>query len=130
MAKRVKPAKVAPPPGCESFPELLAFLGHKHVLAILWALSVKSPRRFSEIEAETGISPRSLSARLVDFERNGLLTRRSYDERPPRVEYTLTPKGRALVPIFETLNEWHHSFGTGPFALVPENTEGPVKGRA
>ena len=56
-------------------------------------------RRFKEIEhACPGISPRTLSERLDMLERKGTIVRRSYPESPPRVEYELTDKGRALLP--------------------------------
>jgi DNA-binding HxlR family transcriptional regulator len=60
----------------------------------------EGPRRFMQLEhACPGISPRTLSERLDMLERAGVLARRSYPESPPRVEYELTEKGRALLPI-------------------------------
>lgn len=60
----------------------------------------EGPRRFTELErACPGISPRTLSERLHMLEREGVVVRRAYDEWPPRVEYELTDKGRALLPI-------------------------------
>src|SRR5438552_5952773 len=60
----------------------------------------EGPRRFMQLEhACPGISPRTLSERLDLLERHAVLIRRSYPESPPRVEYELTEKGRALRPI-------------------------------
>src|SRR5437764_8018691 len=60
----------------------------------------EGPRRFMALEhACPGISPRTLSERLDMLERQDVLIRRSYPESPPRVEYELTDKGRALLPI-------------------------------
>ena len=60
----------------------------------------EGPRRFTQLEAAcSGISPRTLSERLDMLEQEGFLVRRSYPESPPRVEYELTEKGEALLPI-------------------------------
>src|SRR3954451_19298821 len=58
--------------------------------------------RFGELERSLeGISPRTLSLRLRALEEHGIVERKTFAEVPPRVEYTLTDKGRALVPIIE-----------------------------
>jgi DNA-binding HxlR family transcriptional regulator len=67
--------------------------------------------RFCELERSLeGISPRTLSLRLRALEEEGIVERQTYPEVPPRVEYALTEKGRALVPIVETMRvygrEW------------------------
>src|SRR2546430_4140561 len=63
--------------------------------------------RFCELERSLeGISPRTLSLRLRGLEEEGVLERRTYAEVPPRVEYALTEKGRALVPIVETMRAY------------------------
>ena len=67
--------------------------------------------RFCELERSlAGISPRTLSLRLRALEEEGIVARQTYPEVPPRVEYALTEKGRALVPIVETMRiygrEW------------------------
>jgi DNA-binding HxlR family transcriptional regulator len=64
-------------------------------------------RRFMQLEhACPGISPRTLSERLDMLERQGVLVRRSYPESPPRVEYELTEKGRALLPIIREMRRF------------------------
>jgi DNA-binding HxlR family transcriptional regulator len=70
--------------------------------------------RFCELERSLdGISPRTLSLRLRALEEHGVLARKTFPEVPPRVEYTLTDKGRALVPIIEDMRaygrEWLES---------------------
>lgn len=63
--------------------------------------------RFCELERSlAGISPRTLSLRLRALEEEGIVERRTFPEVPPRVEYALTTKGRALVPIIETMREY------------------------
>jgi DNA-binding HxlR family transcriptional regulator len=71
----------------------------------------EGPRRFMQLEhACPGISPRTLSERLDMLERQGLLMRRSYPESPPRVEYELTDKGRALLPIIRAMRRFGHEW--------------------
>ncbi len=63
--------------------------------------------RFCELERSlAGISPRTLSLRLRELEAEGVVERRTYPEVPPRVEYALTEKGRALVPIIESMRTY------------------------
>jgi DNA-binding HxlR family transcriptional regulator len=60
--------------------------------------------RFCELERSlAGISPRTLSLRLRDLEHEGVVERQTFPEVPPRVEYALTDKGRALLPIIEDM---------------------------
>ena len=60
--------------------------------------------RFCELERSLdGISPRTLSLRLRALEEQGIIERRTFPEVPPRVEYSLTEKGRALVPIIDDM---------------------------
>jgi DNA-binding HxlR family transcriptional regulator len=63
--------------------------------------------RFCELERSlNGISPRTLSLRLRALEEEGVVERQTYAEVPPRVEYTLTAKGRALIPIIEGMRDY------------------------
>ena len=65
--------------------------------------------RFTELaKSLTGISPKTLSERLKYLEAEGIVVRRCYAEVPPRVEYSLTEKGRALLPIIATM----HTYGS------------------
>lgn len=64
-------------------------------------------RRFNELERSLdGISPKTLSQRLRSLEQEGMIERRAYAQVPPRVEYTLTPKGMALIPVIERMREY------------------------
>jgi DNA-binding HxlR family transcriptional regulator len=64
-------------------------------------------RRFCELEKSLeGISPRTLSLRLRALEDEGIVERRTYPEVPPRVEYRLTEKGDALVPLIEDMRAY------------------------
>ena len=63
--------------------------------------------RFCELERSLlGISPRTLSLRLKALEEEGIIERQTYPEVPPRVEYALTPKGLALVPLIEDMRAY------------------------
>jgi DNA-binding HxlR family transcriptional regulator len=63
--------------------------------------------RFCELERSLqGISPRTLSLRLRALEEEGVVARQTYPEVPPRVEYALTEKGRALVPLIEDMRQY------------------------
>jgi DNA-binding HxlR family transcriptional regulator len=64
-------------------------------------------RRFSELQRSlAGISPKTLSDRLRRLEDAGVVSRACYAEMPPRVEYGLTAKGHALLPVLETMREF------------------------
>lgn len=64
-------------------------------------------RRFNELERSLqGISPKTLSQRLRGLERAGMIARRSYAQVPPRVEYSLTEKGLALIPVIDRMREY------------------------
>jgi DNA-binding HxlR family transcriptional regulator len=63
--------------------------------------------RFCELERSlAGISPRTLSLRLRALEEEGIVERHTYPEVPPRVEYSLTDKGQALLPIIEDMRSY------------------------
>lgn len=63
--------------------------------------------RFCELERTLeGISPRTLSLRLRALEEEGIVARHTFPEVPPRVEYVLTEKGRALVPLIEDMRAY------------------------
>jgi DNA-binding HxlR family transcriptional regulator len=67
----------------------------------------ESRRRFCELERSLeGISPRTLSLRLRALEEEGIVERHTYPEVPPRVEYALTAKGEALVPLVEDMRSY------------------------
>lgn len=63
--------------------------------------------RFCELERSLeGISPRTLSLRLRALEEEGIVARHTFPEVPPRVEYALTEKGEALVPLIEDMRRY------------------------
>ena len=85
-------------------------IGAKWTAVLVHDLS-EGPRRFSELEHScVGISPRTLSERLRVLEDEGIVERHSYAESPPRVEYELTAKGEALLPIISEMRRFGHSW--------------------
>lgn len=68
-------------------------------------------KRFGELKKSlSGISQKVLTSNLRDMEENGLLTRRTYPEVPPRVEYKLTELGRSMFPILDEMEKWGRKF--------------------
>lgn len=87
-----------------------AIMGNRWTPLIVRDLA-NGERRFSELERSLGgISPKTLSERLKRLEEFGIIERACFAEVPPRVEYSLTPRGRALLPVIESMrtfgNEW------------------------
>ena len=84
--------------------------------------------RFCELERSlAGISPRTLSLRLRALEEEGIVERQTFAEVPPRVEYSLTPKGEALVPLIDDMRRYGSEW-LGVRDCVPAEgaTAGPV----
>src|SRR5947207_14836103 len=72
-------------------------IGERWTILILRDLLLEGSRKFQDFERSlAGISPNTLSARLKRLEEAGIVERHFYEQHPPRAEYVLTPKGRAL----------------------------------
>ena len=81
-------------------------VGAKWTALLIYDLA-RGTRRFRELEQSlAGISSRTLAERLRALERDGVVRRHSYPESPPRVEYELTGKGEALLPIIDAMTEF------------------------
>ena len=82
-------------------------LGRRWTLHILKNLSTRNVIRFNELKrALDGISSTVLAGRLLELEREGLVTKKIYPEVPPRVEYSMTPQARELEVIIKELARW------------------------
>jgi DNA-binding HxlR family transcriptional regulator len=104
----IKNPKIEKIPGCVA--TALAIVGNKWTALIVKELA-EGCARFSTLEqALPGISPRTLSQRLDDMQDKGLITKKSFAEVPPRVEYTLTNKGRDLLPILKSMACWGEKY--------------------
>jgi DNA-binding HxlR family transcriptional regulator len=81
-------------------------------LPVIHSLGQKEPARFNELKRRTaGISATSLTERLSELERQGIVQRRVYPDSPPRVEYSLTKKGLELKEILGEFGDWAIKWG-------------------
>ena len=87
--------------------ELVVFLlGDKWKFIILCKL-LKGTKRFGELEKSIGnISSKVLTQQLKDLEAFGFVSRKTYDQIPPRVEYSVTEFGKTLIPIMKAMFDW------------------------
>ncbi len=85
----------------------LDLIGARWTILLLRDLLLQGPRRFQDFQTSLpGIAPNVLSARLKSLEDSGLVRRQPYNDRPPRLEYVLTDKGKSLGPIVKAMREW------------------------
>ena len=85
----------------------LDLIGDRWTILLLRDLLLNDKRRFIDFQSSLpGVAPNMLSARLKAMEEGGLVSRVLYNERPPRLEYVLTDKGRSLGPIVKAIREW------------------------
>ena len=92
-----------PSPVPEEVRRAASLLERRWTLSILYA-SVMGAARFNEFRAAlVRVPPATLTTRLAELERAGVLEREVIDARPPRVEYRLTPRGRQLQSLVEAL---------------------------
>ena len=85
----------------------LDLIGERWTILLLRDLLLQGPRRFQDFKTSLpGIAPNTLSARLKSLEDHGLVRRQLYNERPPRLEYILTDKGKSLGPILKVMRDW------------------------
>lgn len=93
--------------------DLFSLLGKAHTLELLsqFLLEEQESFRFNELQDALDLSPNTLSRRLDELEDAGFLTRTTYDEIPPRVEYAATERLVALGPTFHELSDWMEVYG-------------------
>lgn len=92
---------------CAIVVDVWELLGRRWSLHILKNLSTKEVIRFNELKRSlSGISSTVLSERLLELEREGLVTKKIYPEVPPRVEYSITPQAKELEVIIKELARW------------------------
>jgi DNA-binding HxlR family transcriptional regulator len=91
---------------CSLYHHAVELIGKRWTGAILLVL-MDGPLRFSEVkQLVPDLSDRLLSERMKELEAEGMVERRVIDDSPPRVEYALTEKGRALQPVVHGLKRW------------------------
>lgn len=99
-------ADVTPEEACPIGP-IVDLVFSRWTTPILWVLNEYGRQRFVELaRLITTISPKVLTQRLRQLERDGLVTRTYFAEVPPRVEYEISPLGRSLGPLFASLSAW------------------------
>ena len=93
--------------------KIIKILSMKWNMLILRKLNGNSSKkRFNTLLSELSpISSRTLSKRLKELEKAGLIEREKFDEIPPRVEYSLTSSGLEIINCFKPLSEWAEKFG-------------------
>ncbi len=98
----------------------LEIFGGKWNSRIICVLAAKETLRYSELRQEMGnITDAVLASTLKSLIANQMIERKSYDEIPPRVEYSLTEKGKSVVPILQSICHWSGAF-------YREETETPM----
>ncbi len=89
------------------FSYTLSLINGKYKMIILYTLMEFQVVRFNEMKKYIGeISYKTLSATLKELEADLLVHREEYPQIPPKVEYSLTERGRSLIPILDALCEW------------------------
>jgi DNA-binding HxlR family transcriptional regulator len=88
---------------------VMKVLGGRWKIALLYFIH-QSHNRFSSLQKKVPfITTKMLSQQLKELEKDNLITRKIYAEMPPRVEYSLTDTGQALLPVLEDLYRWGES---------------------
>lgn len=77
-------------------------IGSKWTIQILNSL-LNGAKRFGELERNVGINPKTLSKRLQELEKEGYVNKKIYAEVPPKVEYSLTPKGHVFKQVIQSV---------------------------
>ncbi|QNL44369.1 helix-turn-helix transcriptional regulator [Oscillibacter hominis] len=86
---------------------LLVMLQGKWKFQIIYELCIKGQIRFGELKKSlAGITNTMLTSSLRELERDGLVSRVQFNEIPPHVEYSLTERGKALLPVFYAMTKW------------------------
>jgi len=82
--------------------------GTKWIMLIIREILVHKVLRYGELKKNLGtISTKTLTEKLRLLEKEKIIKRKIYPEIPPKVEYSLTPKGKSIKTILESMKEWH-----------------------
>ncbi|MBS4174616.1 helix-turn-helix domain-containing protein [Bacillus sp. FJAT-49736] len=91
---------------CPKFEKAFQLLGKRWIGVIIRVL-IERPKRFNEIADQIPhISQKMLSDRLKELENEGIVVREVYPETPVRIEYRLTDKGHAIMPVLDEVQHW------------------------
>jgi DNA-binding HxlR family transcriptional regulator len=86
--------------------KIMELVGDKWSARILFYLFENSPARYSECQKAKKINTKTLVKRLTTLEKAGLIDKKEFNEYPPRTEYSITAKGKQLIPAFKIMAEW------------------------
>lgn len=99
----------------------MEILSGKWRIQLLYVLSQHESCRFGELRrAVSGITPTMLTSSLRELEQQGIIRKERFNEVPPRVEYSLTPAGEDLLPVFYEIARWSKRH-------LPENNNRPTE---
>ena len=94
----------------------LSVIGGKYKMIILfWLVETGPTLRFNELKRKIGtISFKTLTSSLKELEQDGIVRRKVYPQIPPKVEYSLTEKGKSLIPVLDAICDWGSANRTMP----------------
>lgn len=86
----------------------LSVIGGKYKMIVLfWIVETGPALRFNDLKRKIGsISFKTLTSTLRELERDGIIQRKVYPQIPPKVEYSLTEKGKSLIPVMDAICDW------------------------
>jgi len=91
----------------EPFEYTLSIISGKWKLKIIYLLACTTPVRYGALKKNiAGITHKMLSTQLKELELQEIITRKEYPQVPPKVEYSLTPKGQSLIPVVIAMCDW------------------------
>ena len=89
------------------FSYTMSLISGKHKMVILYCLMEFEPVRFNEMKRYLGrVTDKTLSSNLKELEADQLVHREEYPQIPPKVEYSLTERGKSLIPILDQMCDW------------------------
>ena len=103
----------------------LAQIGGRWKILLLWYIHLGA-NRFGLLKQRLPATGKMISQQLKELESSGLLTKTSYAELPPRIEYCLTEKAYGLLTVLEQLNEWGRKAMDDPLASHNSTAAGPT----
>ena len=97
------------------FSYTMSLISGKHKMVILYCLMGYEPVRFNEMKRYLGdITDKTLSSNLKELERDRLIQRKEYPQIPPKVEYSLSERGKSLMKVLDQLCIWGRKTGCQP----------------
>lgn len=122
---QIPSGKTCVPTGVElkdtGFGYTLSLISGKYKIVILYWLSEREVMRHNELKRSIGtISFKTLSIMLKELEADGLIIRREFPQIPPKVEYSLSERGRSIVPLLNMMCEWGRKTGWADSLFQPE----------